>query len=122
MKAGFCFRGAFRVGGIHHYWVFLEDPIADGTVAIVNFTTPQFVSKKAHAVSPAFFNTLQHDSEVAWGFSSVRPADKIKLCIESGLFTLETGMTAEMVKTLIQEGETKKLIPKELRKRLKLVS
>ena len=118
MNAGDCFCGAFRIGQIKHYWIVLCDCDANGEVLIVNFTTPKFYSPKAHVVSTRSFTTLQHDSEVAWGFAMPKEAAKIREAINQKLFTTHPGMSKQQLEQLIADGDAKKLIPKEIRKRL----
>lgn len=118
MNAGDCFRGAFRLRQTPHYWVVLCAADATGMVPIVNFTTPQAIFPKVHIVTPKFFPTLDHDSEVNWGLAIIQEAAKIAAAIKGGVFTRHKGMTAPQLAQLIAEGDAKKIIPKEIRKRL----
>src|SRR5690348_13569465 len=98
MNAGDCFRGAFRIGQIPHFWIVLCDCDANGEVAAVNFTTPQIIWPKAHIVTPKFFPTLEHDSEVNWGLAIVQDAAKIRAAITGGAFTSHTGLALAELK------------------------
>src|SRR5687768_1063159 len=118
MQAGDCFYGALpNSGKVPHYWIVLADPDGKGNVPLVNFTTPSG-SPKAHLVARTFFPTLDYDSEVAWGFATVKPLGAVEKAVEMGLFKSKTGLTKQELGVLIAGGVSRGLIPREINKML----
>lgn len=95
----------------------LENPDAKGLVPFVNFTTPTG-SLKAHIVERAFFPTLQYNSEVAWGFSTIKPLGAIEEAIRHKLFQPKKGLSKQELSVLIDGGIQRGLIRKEISKML----
>jgi hypothetical protein len=113
VKKGDCFYGDLRFKGNPHYWIVLCDPDPSGHIAIVNCTTGCGGSK-AQKVKQAECPALQYDSEVAWSEAVIVQSAGIDRAIAQNAFSAEIPMVAGAAESVLSEGLSKRLVPKEV--------